>query len=473
MNAGKEIADPKTWVEKPNRKDPKRKKAHPEDLVFPELFQFLEISGDNFFITGKAGTGKSTFIQSYLRNTQRPTLLLASTGLAAVNIGGLTVHSFFQLKHKPILPNQSTDIKHFSSHGAKYKLIQEADTIIIDEVSMIRADVLQAVDYSLRVNGGKKYLPFGGKRIILLGDIFQIPPVVGQDFDKIKEKLQRVYKTFYFFSAPAFKAGAFRVIELEEVFRQNSDPEFVELLEYIRLGNCDAELIEKINQKYQDTSMEDHHEGYLNLTTTNKIAACINKLYLDQLPGQTKQYHAKIHRDYAEERYPTDAVLNLKEGARVMMIKNDSSLRWVNGSIGKIIGLSDRHIDVELENKNSVEVLPYTWNQINYVWNKKKKEIEEEITGTFSQFPLKSAWAITIHKSQGLTFDKVNIHLGRGAFSHGQFYVAMSRCRSFAGIRLSSRVQRSDIFVDPQLLDFYENYIRANKEEMFGDIPLK
>jgi ATP-dependent DNA helicase PIF1 len=410
-------------------------------LEFARAFDLMEKTDQCILVTGKAGTGKSTLLQYFLENTKKQKVVLAPTGVAAININGQTIHSFFGFPPKFI---QKDTIRRRRNR----KMIKRIDTVIIDEVSMVRADLMDGIDYALRINRDRMDIPFGGAQLILFGDLFQLSPIVGSDMSCVYAEK---YPTPYFFSADVFKEIIVSGVELTRIFRQ-TDRQFIGLLNKIRMneyGRDDFELLNsRVNRRIGDEL--DHH---ITLTTTNRDAALINQRRLAKLPGRLYEYEADIDDDFDDSAYPTDPNLKLKVGSQVMMLKNDPDKRWVNGSIGTICALLGNSIQVNIDGKAQA-VEPVEWQRIVYEYNKEEDRIDEKIVGTFTQYPLKLAWAITIHKSQGQTFDNVVIDLGYGAFAHGQVYVALSRCTSLQGITLKRPVTYSDIVFDERIHQF-------------------
>ena len=439
-------------------------KGYEEDSVAMGLFRRVEDTNDSFFITGKAGTGKSTFIHYFTQHTKKDVLLLAFTGLAAINIGGQTIHSLFQFPFKPLLPGDD-EIPVFKSGYPTRRILENIDTIIIDEVSMLRADVLEAIDYSLRRNGGFADRLFGGKQMIFVGDIFQLPPISNIKNDIHREVFTSIYKSHYFFDSPAFRSLTTHVYAFQKIHRQN-DSEFIELLNQVRHCSIDATGIRRLNSRYNPRPEENPDDFVIMLTTINRIANQENLRQLNNLEEKSFTYSAHIKDDFNRDRYPTDTALELKKNAQVMLIRNDSvanGKRWVNGSLARVEELTKNSVYVKLQNGQIHEVERETWENRKYKWDKKLGKIISEVAGTFEQFPLRHAWAITIHKSQGLTFERIKLHLGSGAFVNGQLYTALSRCRTLEGITLLRKIRRSDVIIDNKLRRFRnENMIRVD-----------
>ncbi|MCB0736819.1 MAG: AAA family ATPase [Bacteroidetes bacterium] len=405
---------------------------------------FLEYSTRSVFITGKAGTGKSTLVKLFKTYTKKKVVILAPTGIAAINVGGQTIHSFFKFPTRPILPGDR-EIRRFRHDSEEMQLLQSADVILIDEISMVRADLLDAIHQSLCINLGNTKAAFGGKQMVFIGDPFQLPPVVTKEDQDIMAFL---YPTPYFFNAYSFNRRFIEMIELEKVYRQN-DLAYLELLNKMRQSQSGWDDINALNKRYFPNYNPGPNDYVITLCTTNANAKRINENQLAQLDTKEFTYKGEIDGNYPTSGLPTEQKLALKVGAQVMFIRNDQNGKWVNGTIARITDLTNHSIDVLLEDGQTYRVEPHEWENKKYTWDLEKRKIEQEVLGTFTQFPLKLAWAITIHKSQGLTFEKAVIDLGRGAFAHGQFYVALSRCRSFAGLALKQRAHLNDIIVDP------------------------
>ena len=410
-------------------------------LEFARAFDLMERTDQCVLITGKAGTGKSTLLQYFLENTRKQRVVLAPTGVAAINVNGQTIHSFFGFPPKFI---QKGTIRRRRNR----KMIRRIDTVIIDEVSMVRADLMDGIDYALRINRDRMDVPFGGAQMIFFGDLFQLSPIVGREMSGVYSEK---YPTPYFFSADVFKEIMLTGIELTRIFRQTDDT-FIGLLNKIRNNEHDESDFELLNSRV-NRRIGDELDHCITLTTTNKDAGALNQRRLSKLRGEQFEYDADIQDDFDESSYPTDPCLKLKIGSQVMMLKNDPEKRWVNGSIGIVRALIGNSISVDIDGR-VYEVEPVEWQKIVYEYNKEEDRIDEKIVGTFTQYPLKLAWAITIHKSQGQTFDNVVIDLGWGAFAHGQVYVALSRCTSLQGITLKRPVTQRDIVFDERIHQF-------------------
>jgi ATP-dependent exoDNAse (exonuclease V) alpha subunit len=414
---------------------------------FSKAYDLMEYSKNCVFITGKAGTGKSTLLQYFKKRTQKKVVILAPTGVAALNVGGSTLHSFFRLPPRPL---QDNEIKTVS--GKRSKLYKSLETIIIDEVSMVRADMMDVIDKFMRLNSKTPAKPFGGVKMIFIGDLFQLPPVVSNNEEA--QLFSTNYKSPFFFSAKVFDELKIDLIELTKVFRQKAQT-FINLLNSIRNNQATQNEIQQINQRYQpqfDAKLEDY---YITLATTNKIAAEINAAQLEKLATKMCTFQGKITGKFDKSSLPTDLDLTLKSGAQVMFVKNDSDGRWVNGTIGKIKSIKKDKIEIEMPNKITYTIKPVKWEIPNYTFDAKNKVVTTEVIGSFTQYPLKLAWAITIHKSQGKQFDKVIIDLGWGTFAHGQLYVALSRCKTMEGLILKKPIRLKDVIVDRRVIEFF------------------
>lgn len=395
----------------------------------------------NLFLTGRAGTGKTTMLRKFLAGAGEKAIVLAPTGVAAMNAGGQTIHSFFKFPPRLIEP---TDIKRLRST----RLVKAIDTMIIDEISMVRSDMLDAIDKSLKLNRASKR-PFGGVRMILSGDLHQLPPVVsGQETPILRER----YGGSYFFNAPAFKDAEFSLLALKHVFRQ-AEPRFLALLGALRTGrvtpNDEAVLRGLVSSK----SAVEASETHVVLTPNNANAYRINQARLDGLNTRSQVFEADVQGQFEEKAFPTEADLELKEGARVMLIKNDPEGRWVNGTLATVAGFSGSRVIVEIDD-HVYEIEPTAWEKYRYELDPETKKVKREVVGTFKQMPLRLAYAVTIHKAQGLTLDKVFIDFDSGMFAHGQAYVAFSRARSLDGLSISRELRPRDLVLDRDAFAF-------------------
>ena len=431
-------------------------------------WQFIENTGTHLFLTGKAGTGKTTFLRKLKRESPKRMVVIAPTGIAAINAGGVTIHSFFQIPFAPYVPESS-----FSTNGQatyrfrfgkeKINIIRSMDLLVIDEISMVRADLLDAVDEMLR-RYRDRHKPFGGVQLLMIGDLQQLAPVVK---DEEWQMLKKYYDTPYFFSSRALKQTEYCTIELKTVYRQ-SDGAFLDLLNRIRENHCDPQVLEALNRRYLPDFQPRKEEGYIRLVTHNYQAQRINNYELEQLPGRSYAFRATIDGKFPEYSYPTDELLELKKGAQVMFVKNDSSgeHRYYNGMIGEITDLSADSIEVRAKDSSTAAFLlqEEEWANAKYVLDEESKEIVEDIEGTFRQFPLKLAWAITIHKSQGLTFERAIIDAS-SSFAHGQTYVALSRCKTLEGLVLSAPLSAKAVISDRAVDRFTEEARRNEPDE--------
>ena len=426
---------------------------------FKRALQLLEQTSKSVFITGKAGTGKSTLLDYFRNITRKKTIVLAPTGVAALNVRGETIHSFF--KFKPNISPQK--IKPVSAK--RKRLYQAVETLIIDEVSMVRADLLDCVDAFLRRNGKHRAAPFGGVQMVFIGDLYQLPPVVAA---AEKELFTAQYESPYFFSASALRDLPLEFIELEKIYRQK-DEHFIELLNAIRNNSVTAAHLERLNTRAAVLPPR-HQSGFtVHLTTTNKAAEEINQKHLQYVKGKVHAYGAEIEGDFDTFSYPTLSDLRIGIGAQVMTLNNDSAGRWVNGSIGEVTGIDKKapqadRILVKFPDGRTEEVTPFAWEMFHSTYNEHARAIETETVGTFTQYPLKLAWALTIHKSQGKTFDRVVIDMGPAAFAGGQTYVALSRCTSFEGVYLKRPILKHHVFVDRRVSAFLTGYQYALSE---------
>ncbi len=419
---------------------------------------FVQHTGCNIFLTGKAGTGKTTFLRNLHKNTAKRMIVTAPTGVAALNAGGVTLHSFFQLPFGPFVPGSDTHEgnkrRQFRFSKEKKQIIKSLDLLVIDEISMVRADLLDAVDAVLRRHR-RNDLPFGGVQLLMIGDLHQLPPVAKPDEWQL---LEQYYKTVYFFSSRALDQARLVTIKLQHIYRQ-SDAFFIDRLNRVRGNRLDAATMADLNRRCIPDFAPEEDLGYITLTTHNRNADAINQAKLSALPGKKYRFTAEVSGDFPEYLYPTPAHLLLKKGAQVMFVRNDAAVekRYYNGKIGKISAISHDAISVVCPgDPEKIVVEPIAWENIKYTVNPENKEIQADIIGQFAQYPLKLAWAITIHKSQGLTFDKAIIDAG-AAFAHGQVYVALSRCKTFEGMVLSSPISPRGLQPDRAIMRFDEN----------------
>ncbi len=430
---------------------------------FQKAWELLQYTNRSVFLTGKAGTGKSTFLRYIVENIHKSTIVLAPTGIAAVNAGGQTLHSFFRIPFKPITPDDPDFARNRLKERMKYpgwlvKLIRGLELIVIDEISMVRADIIDFMDKLLRHYSGNFRQPFGGKQLLLVGDVFQLEPVVTGD---MRDILGRYYNDFYFFSAHAFADIKVVPIELRKVYRQ-TDVEFISLLDRIRAGRATGEDLSMLNARVREQDVLPGTEGeeglVMTLATRRDMVDHINETHLEAIARPAVTFTGEIKEDFPANSLPTDLELTLKEGAQVVFIKNDPDHRWVNGTLATVTALATDLLEVRLEDGSVHKIKPEIWANVRYTYDEKTKKINEEVLGTFTQYPVKLAWALTVHKSQGLTFSKVNIDLGRGAFAGGQTYVALSRCRSLDGMTLRATVADRDIFVNPSVVRFSRSF---------------
>jgi len=437
-----------------------------ENVEFYNAAEFVRHTDKLVYLTGKAGTGKTTFLKYIKDTTNKNTVILAPTGVAAINAGGVTIHSFFQIPFGPFVPddsrlrttatgteNRETIYTTFRYRDDKKEIIENLELLIIDEISMVRADMLDVIDRILKVFRKKPYLPFGGVQVILIGDTFQLPPIADNEQWSI---LSQFYKTPFFFSSKIIEQNTPLYIELKKIYRQN-EQEFIDLLNRVRVSQVNANDFSVLNAKYNPT-FSGNGSDYIILATHNNIVNETNLTKLNQLTTELFTYEANLTGTFPDKHKPTDHYLKLKVGAQIMFIKNDTGeyKRYYNGKIGKIKELEEASITVVFDDESEVEVERAVWNNIQYSYNREQKKIVEEIVGTFEQYPIRLAWAITVHKSQGLTFEKVIADLGR-AFAPGQVYVALSRCTSFSGLMLKTQLNSYAIKTDPRVIEFAQN----------------
>lgn len=420
----------------------------------------VEKTDMSLFLTGKAGTGKTTFLRDVVRHTKKKCIVLAPTGIAAVNAGAMTIHSFFQFGLGPFVKGVIEPKSDFRIQKSKLELIRNLQLLIIDEVSMVRADLMDHIDVELRrIRRNSK--PFGGVQLLMIGDLQQLPPIAhgGED-----ELLRQYYKTLYFFSSAALKSMKYSCIELKTVYRQ-TDGHFINILNHARECTLTNQDITDLNTRYIPDFSPRPEDGYIRLMTHNRQVDYINATEMAKLDSHPFTFEAAVTGTFPEESYPTANSLTLKKGAQVMFIKNDPERRFINGTLGEVRSIDKNCIAVRLaESGKTIEVEPMEWQNIRYQFDDETKEISSKQIGRFKQYPLKAAWAITVHKSQGLTFDKAIIDV-HAAFSPGQAYVALSRCRTLEGLVLSSPVSAS-VFMKDKAVDAYMNYIYCPVQEL-------
>ena len=432
------------------------------------LNRFVQNTDVHIFLTGKAGTGKTTFLRNLAANTYKRMIVVAPTGVAAINAGGVTIHSFFQLPFGPIVPDgQSLSLLSNKISKTKLKIMRSLDLLVIDEISMVRADLLDAVDAVLR-KVRRSSAAFGGVQLLMIGDIQQLAPVARQNE---WELLQPYYKSVYFFDSHVLRNNPYICVELNHIYRQN-DEDFINILNQVRNNKLDKKNADMLNQRFLPDFNPDDKEGFITLTTHNSQADEINEQKLSLIKSKTLSFEAEIKGIFPENAYPTKESLELKVGAQVMFVKNDPSpeKQYYNGKIGKIISYSkDEGLVVQCDD-NTINVTPVQWQNFEYTLNEKTNEIEEKEIGSFTQIPLKTAWAITIHKSQGLTFDKVILN-AEMAFTHGQVYVALSRCTSLKGLVLKSKIQNNVLFNDNTINTFVDQIpsLEPDKERLLRE----
>ncbi len=415
---------------------------------FQQALRLMEHTNQSIFVTGRAGTGKSTLLSYFRQMTRKQVAVVAPTGVAALNVQGQTIHSFFGFK-----PNVTLEkIKRIRLRDETKSVYRKLDTIVVDEISMVRADLLDCVDRFLRLNGPDPEKPFGGIQMVFFGDLYQLPPVISRSEN---EAFRLLYETPYFYSAHSFIPLQMEFIELDKVYRQR-DQEFIDLLNAIRNNTITEDGLRRLNQRYIPDFEPPENEMYIYLTTTNEMAGKINEDRLAKLTSDLYTFKAGVEGEFGDEYLPTKKELQIKVDAQIMMLNNDLEERWVNGTMGKIIEIDEMGaypvIIVELASGEIVEVSPFTWEIFHFYVNEGR--LQSEVIGRFKQYPLMLAWAVTIHKSQGKTFEKVIIDIGRGTFAHGQTYVALSRCTTFEGLVLKRQLQKQHVLTDYRVMRF-------------------
>ena len=404
------------------------------------LFDTIEKTSNHIYITGKAGTGKSMLLQYFKQNSKKDYVVVAPTGVAALNVGGQTIHSLFKI------PPSTIDLENLHVDSRTAALLKKLDTVVIDEVSMVRADLMDAIDAILQIARDSD-APFGGVQMVMFGDLYQLPPVINDA--AMQAHFEEENGGFYFFNSRAWKDTFLDIYELTTIFRQK-DENFKIILNAIRTGELNEEILAELNQR---AGIQVPNEGIIMLATTNRVVNEINTDNLARLEGKMYEFKAVVSGNLEPSAYPTDDVLRIKKGAQVMMLKNDKDKRWANGTLGTIDEIEENGVKVNIDGKVHT-VVKETWNKIRFSFNKIKNTVDEEVVSSFSQLPMRLAWAITVHKSQGQTYNAVVIDMGNRAFAHGQTYVALSRCKTLEGIYLQRPINPRDVIVDPAIIEF-------------------
>lgn len=418
---------------------------------FLTAFKLLEETSKNVFITGCAGTGKSTFLKYFRKHTKKNIVVLAPTGVAAINAQGQTIHSFFYFK--PDVTSDSVSL--IKLRKQKRELFKQIDLIIIDEISMVRSDLLDCIDAFLQLHGRYEGVAFGGVQMVFIGDLYQLPPVV-TSFER--NIFRDVYMSPYFFDARSFSFLNMQTVELDQVYRQE-ESDFIDILSAVRNKSITKGQLRQLNQRYLPNFVPGKNDLYVYLTPTNAQADEINRGKLNELPGDLFSSEGTVTGSFEQKNLPTHLKLELKVGAQLMLLNNDPEGRWMNGTVARLVDIDREELSmtIELEDKRRFNIVPFTWEMFRFTYNETIGSLESETVGSFTQFPLRLAWAVTIHKSQGKTFSKMILDIGAGSFSHGQTYVALSRCATFNGLVLKKPIYYHHILLDNRVVDFMKN----------------